>query len=58
MYDSIRLPASVAKAYAAKTGADGQFVIGGIPKGARIQAVFRAPGLGEPQSLLDQHEPR
>ena len=47
-FDAIRLPESVAKAYKARSGVDGQFMIRGIPGGAGIRAAFRAPGLGEP----------
>ncbi len=56
-YDVIRLPTGTAKLYAARSGDDGRFVLRGIPRGARIQAVVASPAFGAPTVSWDTTKP-
>ena len=40
-----------------KAGADGRFVLGGIPKGARIRASFESAAIGKPVITWDSGKP-
>jgi len=56
-YDVIRLPAAMAKFYAARSSDDGRFVLRGLPKGAKVQAVVASPAFGTPMVSWDTTKP-
>ena len=55
--DYVNLSPEAAESYQTRTGADGSFVIHGVPRGASIQAKIRAEGFASPRVLWDSAEP-
>ncbi len=56
-YDAIRLTPATAKLYEARSAEDGRFVLHGIPKGARVQAVVGSSALGSPMVSWNSAQP-